>query len=133
MNKDEIERLIKESEMHAEDDKKKQERIEAFNKLDHLVYQVNKLMTENKDKLSSDHTKQCNTCIEKCKKILADKNSTAQDIEKMHNELNELYKKLGESIYSSYKKSESSDKKNSQDSDKKDYVDTDFKDVSDKK
>ena len=136
MNKEDIERLIKEAEMNAEEDKKKQERIESFNKLDHLVYQVNKLITENKDKLSSPLTKKCSTCIEQCKKTLDDKNSTAQDIEKMYNELNDLYKKLGEAIYSSYKKSKPSDKdkkNSSQNSDKKDYVDTDFKDVSDKK
>ncbi|MBN2069328.1 MAG: molecular chaperone DnaK [Opitutales bacterium] len=53
LDKDEVERLRKEAEMHASEDKSKRESAEVRNELDNLVYQTEKLMNESGDKLGS--------------------------------------------------------------------------------
>ena len=56
LSDDDIERMKKEAEASAEEDKKKREAIEAKNNADNLIYQTEKLMTDAKDKLK-DETK----------------------------------------------------------------------------
>lgn len=141
MSQSEVEKLIKEAEMHASEDRKKKERIEAVNKLDQLVYQSNKLAAENKDKIDEKTKQQVETLVNRAKKALEDDKMNASDLEGVYNDLNTAYKKLGEGIYSSYKKEQKDNKKeapkddknSSNGSSKEDYVDTSFKDVSDKK
>ncbi len=53
MSKDEIDKMMKEAESHAGEDEKKKAEIEARNRLDGLVYNVEKTFNENKDKLDS--------------------------------------------------------------------------------
>src|SRR5216110_277521 len=50
--KDEVERLVKDAESHASEDKVRREEIEAKNQLDSLVYQVEKMLSENREKLA---------------------------------------------------------------------------------
>ena len=54
LKEEEIERMIKDSEKYAEEDKKKQEKIEARNKADSLVYQSEKMLSDLKDKINKD-------------------------------------------------------------------------------
>jgi molecular chaperone DnaK len=51
--KDEVERMVKDAQSHADDDKQRQEEIEVRNRLDGLVYSTQKTLDENKDKLSA--------------------------------------------------------------------------------
>jgi molecular chaperone DnaK len=51
LTKDEIDRMVKESERHADEDKKRREEIEVRNQLDSLCYQTEKMLNENKEKL----------------------------------------------------------------------------------
>jgi molecular chaperone DnaK len=57
LDKDEVEKMAKEAEAHAEEDKAKREAIDARNQLDSAVYQAEKLKTEHKDKISEEDTK----------------------------------------------------------------------------
>src|SRR5476651_59420 len=57
LDKEEVEKMAKEAEAHAEEDKKKRESIEAKNTLENAVYQAEKMKTEYKDKLSEDDVK----------------------------------------------------------------------------
>jgi molecular chaperone DnaK len=57
LSKDEVERLVREAETHAEADKAKREVIEARNNLDNQVYQVEKLLNDNRDKIPEDKVK----------------------------------------------------------------------------
>src|SRR5512136_1529173 len=54
LSKDEVDRMAKEAEAHAAEDKSKREEIEARNQLDSMVYQVEKTLKEHGDKISSD-------------------------------------------------------------------------------
>src|SRR5881397_3922289 len=50
LNKDEVDKLVKEAQAHAEEDRRNVERIQAKNQLDSLVYNVEKMLTENREK-----------------------------------------------------------------------------------
>jgi molecular chaperone DnaK len=52
LSKDDVERLVKDAESHAAEDKQRREEIEAKNQLDSLVYQVEKMLSENREKLA---------------------------------------------------------------------------------
>ncbi|MCX5798166.1 MAG: molecular chaperone DnaK, partial [Proteobacteria bacterium] len=53
----EIQNMVKDSEMHAEEDKKRKQEVEMRNQLDNLVYNTEKTLNENKDKLAADDAK----------------------------------------------------------------------------
>jgi molecular chaperone DnaK len=52
INEDEIKKMVKDAEVHAEDDKKRKQEVEIRNQADSLVYNTEKVIRENKDKLS---------------------------------------------------------------------------------
>ena len=54
LNKEEIERMVRDAESHAEDDRRRREEAEVRNQADTLVYQTKKLLQEQGDKISGD-------------------------------------------------------------------------------
>ena len=77
LNEDEIKRMVKEAELHADEDKKKREAISHKNNLDNMVYQSEKLIRDNKAKLTDDDTKPLQAAIDEAKKVLAKTDATA--------------------------------------------------------
>jgi molecular chaperone DnaK len=77
LSKDEIERMQKDAEEHAEEDRRLFELAEARNKAENLIYQLGKQMTENDEKLSDDDKAPLNTAIEKLKKATAGSDTEA--------------------------------------------------------
>src|SRR6267154_2054592 len=72
LDKTEVEKMAKEAEAHAEEDKKKKEAVEARNQLDSAVYQAEKMKTEYKDKLAADDIKAIDEAVETAKKVVTD-------------------------------------------------------------
>src|SRR5487761_2119005 len=72
LDKAEVEKMSKEAEAHADEDKAKKELVEARNLLDGAVYQAEKLQKDNGDKLSEDDKKTLDEAVEAAKKIVAD-------------------------------------------------------------
>ena len=70
LTKDDINKMVKEAESHADEDKRKREEIEARNRADSLVYQTEKLVRENREKLSDSDVKSVEAAIADCKKAL---------------------------------------------------------------
>src|ERR1700743_1716221 len=68
LDKTEVEKMAKDAEIHAEEDKQKKEAVEARNQLDSAVYQAEKMETEYKDKLSEEDIKTIDEAAEKAKK-----------------------------------------------------------------
>jgi molecular chaperone DnaK len=68
LNKDEVEKMVREAESHASEDKKKREEIETRNQADSLVYQMEKFIKENQDKIPAEHISKANEAVEKLKK-----------------------------------------------------------------
>ena len=138
MDKPEVERLIKEAEQYASDDQKKKERIDAVNRLDQLVYQIDKLEKESKDKISEAHLNILNPLMERARNAIKNEKTDVEELKNIYTQIDDVYKKIGEAIYKQYKESSSSktddqengegeDKDNNKKNDK--YVDTEFKDV----
>jgi molecular chaperone DnaK len=72
LSKDEVEKMAKEAELHAEEDKKAQEEIELRNQSDNAVYQAKKTLKDAGDKVSGDEKKKAETAIESLEKALKD-------------------------------------------------------------
>jgi molecular chaperone DnaK len=97
LSKDEIDKMMREAESHASEDVKKREEIEARNRLDGLVYQIEKTFAENKEKLDGATQTQVETAIADSKKALEE-----GGVERMNNAFNDLQTashKLAEALY----------------------------------
>ncbi len=68
--KDEVDKMVKEAESHADEDKKRKEVIETRNQLDSLVYSTEKLMNENRAKIAEADAKEVDDAIAESKKAL---------------------------------------------------------------
>ena len=98
LSKEEIDKMMKEAESHAGEDEKKKAEIEARNRLDGLVYSVEKTFNENKEKMDAAGTTEIETAIAESKTALA-----GSDPEAMNNAFERLQTashKLAEVIYS---------------------------------
>jgi len=99
--KDDIDKMVKEAQAHAEEDKRKREEIEARNSADARVYQVEKLLDENRDKVSADDDRNIRAAVEDVKKAVAEGgaeriNEALQKLDKSTHHLAELlYQKAG--------------------------------------
>ncbi|MGH7362334.1 MAG: molecular chaperone DnaK [Candidatus Methylomirabilales bacterium] len=70
LGKDEMEKMVKEAERHAEDDKKKRQEIELRNQAEHLVYTTEKMLTEHREKIPIADIKPIEDAIADAKKAL---------------------------------------------------------------
>ena len=77
LSKEEVERMAKEAEAHSAEDKEKREEIEARNQLDGLVYNIEKMLKENGDKVSGSEKAEVETALADAKKVLEDKPTPA--------------------------------------------------------
>ncbi len=68
--KDEVEKMVRDAEAHAEEDKKNRELIETRNQLDSLIYSTEKLLHENKEKIPADDAKAVEDALAEGKKAL---------------------------------------------------------------
>lgn len=92
----EIQRMLKDAEDHAEEDKKKKEEIEIRNEADGLCFRAEKALTDYKDKIPSSLASEIQSRIENVKKAL--KSTDSQEIKGATNELNVYLQKIGETM-----------------------------------
>ncbi|MCB5259066.1 MAG: molecular chaperone DnaK, partial [Candidatus Cloacimonetes bacterium] len=98
IDKEDIDRMIKEAELHAEDDKKRQEFVSAKNELDTLIFSTEKSLAEYSDKLSDSEKSELEEEIKNAKEQL-DKVSDKEQVEQIKDSLSKKAQKLGEIIY----------------------------------
>jgi molecular chaperone DnaK len=72
LSKEEAERMKKEADSHAAEDKARLSEVEARNRLDNLVYQIEKLIKENREKLAEADVKTAEEAVEEARRALAD-------------------------------------------------------------
>ena len=72
LTKDEAEKMRVEAESHAEEDRRRMEEVEARNRLDGIVYQAEKTIRENRDKLPEADVKAAEEALEEAKKAMSD-------------------------------------------------------------
>jgi len=97
LSKDEVERMKKEAEVHASEDKKKQEMIEAKNLADNMVYTTEKTLREAGDKVSAEAKKEIEEKVESLKKVKDSDNM--EDIKAKTSELSQAIQKVGAELY----------------------------------
>jgi len=97
MSKDDIEKAQKEAELHADEDKKKREAVDAKNQLENTIYQAKKMPDEFKDKISDEDKKVIETAVEEAEKH---KESTDKDeLEAAVKTLNDAIMPIGAKMY----------------------------------
>ena len=115
MSDDEVEKLVKEAEANRESDKKKKESIEARNHADSMVYQSEKTLDENKGKYDEKDGEVAKSALERLKQVLADSNSSKEDIEETNKTLSDVMMKIGQAIYSHAGDPEKAEEKKNED------------------
>ncbi len=98
LSKDEIDKMMKDAESHAGEDEKKKAEIEARNRLDGLVYSVEKTFSENKDKLDAGAAGELETAISEAKTAL--NGTDADQMNSAFERLQTASHKLAEVLYS---------------------------------
>ncbi len=98
LTQEEIERMVKEAEAHAEEDKKKKELIETKNQLDQLVYNLEKIINEHKEKIPQDQVKEAQEVIEEAKKTLQEA-QTIEQVKSVMDKVLQVSSKVGSRIY----------------------------------
>ena len=98
LSKEEIDKMMKEAESHAGEDERKKAEIEARNRLDGLVYNVEKTFNENKEKLDSGAAGEVETAISEAKTALA--GSDADAMNSAFDRLQTASHKIAEVLYS---------------------------------
>jgi molecular chaperone DnaK len=70
LSKDEVERMTKEGELHTEEDRQRREEVEVKNRADSLVYSVEKMLKEHRDKVSESDARNIESAVEEAKKAI---------------------------------------------------------------
>jgi molecular chaperone DnaK len=97
LSEEEIEKMKKDAELHAEEDKKKKENIETKNQADAVVFQTEKLIKESGDKMKEEDKKELEAKLGELKKVKDTENF--DEIKKKMEELNEIAQKIGTAMY----------------------------------
>jgi molecular chaperone DnaK len=119
LSKDDVEKMTKEAEAHAEEDKKKKESIDARNTLDNAIYQASKMVTDNKDKISEDDVKKINEAVEEAKKVTSQTDADKETLEKASKDLNDILMPIGSKLYEAAAKDEKPEDQTSADAESK--------------
>ena len=119
MSKEDIEKAQKEAEMHAEEDKKKKETIDAKNHLENAVYQAEKMPDEYKDKISDEDKETIKKAVEDAKKTLADETVTKEQLEQAAKDLSDRIMPIGAKMYQQASGNSSTNSDNTSGDDKK--------------
>ena len=99
LSKDEIDKMARDAESHASEDQKRKDEIDARNKADATVYQVEKLLKDHRDKISESDAKTVEEALDNARKKIAD--GSVDDINKAVDALTQASHKLAEAMYKS--------------------------------
>ncbi len=100
LSKEEIDRMVKDAEAHAAEDKKRREETEARNTAEQLAYSTDKFLADNADKLTDDQRKPVDAALDDLKTALKpDSGASLEDINAKVSKLNEESQKMGTAMY----------------------------------
>ncbi len=133
LSEEEIEKMVKDAELHAEDDKKKRESADVRNQADTLVYSTEKALSEHGDKVDEATKDAISKEVENLKNVMA-----TDDVEAMKKgieQLSQVAQKLGEAAYAASQAGEAGEPQAEQSEASKDenVVDADFEEVQEEK
>jgi molecular chaperone DnaK len=144
LSKDEVEKMARDAESHSSDDRKKKEEIESRNRADAMVYNIEKMLKEHRDKVAASDAKAVEDALEETKKAMSE--GGIDKINQATSKLETASHKLAEAMYKSASQSagtpgggapgtgpQGDGQAKPQDGKKDDVVDAEFVDVEDKK
>ena len=97
LNKDEVDRMVKEAEAHSAEDRTKRDEVELRNQADHMIHQAEKVIKDNADKIPDEVRTEVNTKLEALKATA--KGSDTKALRQQMDEFNESLQKIGTHIY----------------------------------
>ena len=100
LSEEDIERMIKDAEAHAAEDAERRKNADARNTLEQLVYQGEKLLKDNADKVSDGDRTQAEDAIKEGKEVMAKEDASTAELEAARDKLNEALQAVGTAIYS---------------------------------
>ncbi len=98
LSKEEVDRMAKEAEAHASEDREAREQIEARNGLDSMVYNIEKMLKDSADKVPAAEKTEVETALDSAKAVLAGQPS-ASELKAEHEKLTTASHKLAEAMY----------------------------------
>jgi len=122
LSKSEIDKMVKQAEEHAEEDRRRKEEIEIRNNADSLIYTTEKTINELGDKISKEQKDKVDEAVNKLKESL--KGKDIQDIKQKTDELTKVIQQVGASVYQQFQ--QDAGKKQEKPSDDN-VVDADYK------
>ncbi len=135
LNESEIQRMVKDAEAHAAEDKKQLEVVTSRNQLDSLLHSVQKSLKEYGDKLAADEKAKIEAAVKDAEEAM--KSDDKEKIDAKAQALAQAAQKLGEKVYAEAQQAQSAqgggDAKTSKPAGEADVVDAEFTEVKDKK
>jgi molecular chaperone DnaK len=99
LSKDEIDRMVKEAEQYAEEDRQRKESIETRNQADGLVYTTEKFLSENADKIPDEVKTEVQADVDALKATLENAEASSEEIQAGVTKLGESSQKMGAAMY----------------------------------
>ncbi|MEA4832868.1 MAG: molecular chaperone DnaK [Oscillospiraceae bacterium] len=131
MSKDDIERAVKEAEIHEAEDKKLKENVEIRNSAENTIFQSEKVMNDAGDKITADDKAPVTAAIEKLKETLKTEDYAA--IKNDTNDLTQTLYKISEKLYGNPNQQQGPNDQSNSNNGGEGYYNADFTDNSDKK
>ncbi|EYT49947.1 molecular chaperone DnaK [Brachybacterium muris] len=100
LSDEDIDRMVKDAEAHAAEDAERRKNADARNTLEQLVYQGEKLIKDNGEKISDADRTKAEDSIKEAKETLAKEDASTEDLEAKRDALNEALQAVGTAIYS---------------------------------
>lgn len=101
LHEEDIQKMVKDAEMHADEDKRRQAAVEVKNEADSLLYTTDKTLSEHRAKLSSEDTSAVETAASDLRALLEKDPNAVEDIKSKTHVLQQAAMKVGEAIYRS--------------------------------
>ncbi len=99
LNKNEVDRLLREAETHADEDRKRREAVETRNSAESAAHQAEKLLADNADKVPAALKSEIEGKVKRVRELLADQNADVSGIAVAVSALQQSLQKVGEAVY----------------------------------
>jgi molecular chaperone DnaK len=109
LDKEDVEKMAKEAEQHADEDKKKRDAVEARNLLDNTIYQAEKMKSDYGDKIDEEDKKALNEALDEAKKASQDDKADKDSLAAATKALNDKLMPIGAKMYESAKEADGTD------------------------
>ena len=129
LSDEEIEKMVKDAEVHAEDDQKARELVDVRNQCDALIHSVRKTLSENEDKVTEEEKAKIEDAAKDAEEAL--KNADKDEIEAKSQILSTLAQSLAEKMYADQAESPTGENPSETQEDEGDVVDAEFEEVTD--